>query len=206
MSQWHYYNHALIPNTHLRDELDANELNNKHLWKQKPKPLLARWTTDFDCGYETNWWYCIKDNKFDINSVKAKIRYYIKKGISNFDVKIIDSSKYKEELYKVQVAAFSAYPDTYRPAVEKENFLKGTSAWSEKYVVFGAFEKENGTLQGYSLCHEHDRFVELNVQKTNPAYEKLQINAALVNEICEVLQRKVIQRFLYHRRREKYFA
>lgn len=195
MRQWHYYNHALIPNTPPHKDLDVSELADKNIWKQRPKPLLARWTTDFDCGYETNWWYCIKDDKFDINTVKSKIRYNIKKGISNFDVKVIDPCDYKEELYNVQVAAFSAYPETYRLAVNKENFLKETSAWSEKYVVFGAFEKEDGTLQGYSLCHERDCCVGLDVQKTNPAYEKLQINAALVNEICEYYNERLSKDF-----------
>lgn len=186
MKTWKYYNHALLPVTTPNECPDLSELQDKDTWNYNGnKALLARWTTNFDCGYETNWWYCIKDDSFNINSVKSKIRYYIKRGIANFDVKVINACDYKVELYNVQVAAFSAYPESYRPTVNKERFLNGISKWNENYIVFGAFERENGMLQGYSLCHEHDCYVELKVQKTNPTYEKLQINAALVNEILE---------------------
>ena len=35
-------------------------------------PLLIRWTTNFDCEEKTEWWYCIKDTPFDINSKNLK--------------------------------------------------------------------------------------------------------------------------------------
>lgn len=196
MKTWMYYNHALLPATPPNAEPDFSELQKKSTWKPDGnRALLARWTTDFDCGYETSWWHCIKDSAFDINTAKAKIRYYIKKGVENFEVKVLDACDYKEELYKVQVAAFSAYPKSYRPNVDKESFLTGISEWKEKYIVFGAFEKTDGTLQGYSLCGEHDGFVQFLVQKTNPAYEKLQINAALVNGILEHYDKRLSKDF-----------
>ncbi len=74
MSQWHYYNHALIPNVSPYEKVDINELYNKQLWKQKPKPLLARWTTDFDCGYETNWWYCIREAPYTTDSLSKSTK------------------------------------------------------------------------------------------------------------------------------------
>ena len=40
-------------------------------------PLLARWTEDFDCGYETEWWYVIKDTPLDLSKLKKKRRYDI---------------------------------------------------------------------------------------------------------------------------------
>lgn len=190
MSHWHYYNHALLPNCpppreNLEEAIFA-ELSDRQLWNENGnKALLARWTTNFDCGYETNWWYCIKDESYNIDSVKSKIRYYVKKGISNFEVRVIRADDYREDLYMVAVAAFSAYPESYRPTVDKEKFENEISEWDSKYVVFGAFDRENGTLQGYSLCGEHVGYVELCVLKTNPDYEKMQINAALVNGILE---------------------
>ena len=74
MKNWKYYNHAAIPVT----------------------ALLARWTTEFDCGYETNWWYVVKDNPFDINALKSKRRYEINKGIKNFNVKEIEPMNYAD--------------------------------------------------------------------------------------------------------------
>lgn len=196
MKTWKYYNHALIPATPPDVVPDLNELEDKESWNENGnKALLARWTTDFDCGHATDWWYCIKDDRFDIGSVKAKVRYYIKRGIANFNVRAIQAKEYKESLYIVQVAAFSAYPESYRPTVNKEEFFREIDTWDNKYIVFGAFDNENGTLQGYSLLGQHVGYVELNVQKTNPAYEKLQINAALVNGILEYYDEKLSDKF-----------
>lgn len=47
-------------------------------------PYFARWTDNFDCGYETEWWYCIKDEPFDISKINSKKRYEINKGKKNF--------------------------------------------------------------------------------------------------------------------------
>ena len=77
-------------------------------------PLLARWTTEFDCGYETNWWYCIKDTPFDIGSLPSKKRYEINKGKKNFEVRLIAPTEYKDELYDVTVDAYSAWDEKYR--------------------------------------------------------------------------------------------
>lgn len=51
--------------------------------------------------------------------------------------------------------------------------------------MFGAFYRENGELQGYSVVLLNENYVKFDIQKTNPEYEKLQINAALVNGIIE---------------------
>lgn len=43
-------------------------------------PLFARWTSDWPCGKETQWWYCLKDTPFDIEKIKSNYRYKIRKG------------------------------------------------------------------------------------------------------------------------------
>ena len=79
MSHWHYYNHALLPNCpppreNLEEAIFA-ELSDRQLWNENGnKALLARWTTNFDCGYETNWWYCIKDESYN-NPTLCNIAY-----------------------------------------------------------------------------------------------------------------------------------
>lgn len=158
-------------------------------------PLLACWSSDFDCGYETNWWYCIKDNAFDISKLKSKHRSMINKGKKFFDVKKIIPADYAEELYKVQVAAFSAYPAKYRPKVVKSIFLKGISAPGKTGQVYGVFFRETGKLVGYSLIQNHLEYANLCVQKTNPNYEKYQINAALICGMMEDYSNKLGQNY-----------
>jgi len=178
---WQYYNHAAIPTTTPCENPDITPIENNTIWQiDGGTPLLARWTTDFDCECETNWWYVIKDTPFDIASLKAKRRYEINRGIKHFDIHIIDPREYKEDLYKVQVAAFSVYPAKYRPTVHKETFFDMIDGW-EKATVFGAFFGETNELVGYAqLLEENPKCIHFNVLKVMPDYEKYSINAALV--------------------------
>ena len=183
---WKYYNHAMIPTTAPHETPNMHPIENGDIWKVGGcTPLFARWTTDWDCGHKTNWWYVIKDEPFDIGSLKSNYRYKINKGCKHFDVRVIDPCDFKEELYKVQIAAFSAYPAKYRPSVDKKVFTDGIDAWKQ-YKVFGAFYRENNELVGYVLMTERlQNFYDLLVQRTKPQYEKLQLNAALVKGVMD---------------------
>lgn len=183
MSKWKYYNHAALPIVAPYMDPDVSEIGNGKIWDIPGKPLLARWTTDFDCEHETNWWYVIKDTAFDISELKSKRRYEINKGRKNFTVRLIEPRNYKEELFKIQVKAFAAYPAKYRPQVDKDAFFKQIDSW-DKLPVFGAFFKTDDKLCGYSLLEpEDERFIRFSVQKTDPDYEGYGLNAVLVEAI-----------------------
>ena len=181
MPDWKYYNHAAVPITPPHQTPDLTPLENGELWRLGGhRPLLARWTTEFDCGHDTNWWYVIKDTPFDIAELKAKRRYEINKGIKNFDVRVIDPSLYKQELYDVQVAALSAYPPKYRPTVDRQAFFSSIDGWTQ-YVILGGFSRDSDQLCGYALlAQESEAYVDFKVLKTHPAQERNGINAALV--------------------------
>lgn len=183
MSNWKYYNHAALPVSVPYKDPDTSEIDNGAVWKMAGKPFVARWTTDFDLGHETNWWYVIKDTPFDINALKAKRRYEVNKGKKNFDVRLIVPGDFKEELFQIQTKAFAAYPAKYRPHVDKTEFFDRIDSWNT-LPVFGAFFKDDGKLCGYSLLEpEDERFVRFSVQKTDPDYETYGLNAALVEAI-----------------------
>ena len=124
---WRYYNYAAIPTTLPHEPINEAPLRDGGIWKVTGKagkpPMFVQWVEDFDCACETNWWYVIKDVPFDISDLKAKRRYEINKGINNFDVKEIDPVNYTEELCNVQIAAYSAYPEKYRPTVRTVFFV-----------------------------------------------------------------------------------
>lgn len=125
----------------------------------------------------------IKDTPLDISQLKAKRRYEINKGMKFFEVKQISPKEYAEELYLVQLAAFSAYPEKYRPHVEKDSFIQAVQRWNDT-AVFGAFYRENNELAGYARVNKADEFwMEFNVLKTKPDFEKYAVNAAIVAEI-----------------------
>lgn len=180
---WTYYNNAAIPNVPVNFEPDITPIKNGDIWQLDGSPLLARWTTDFDCKEETNWWYVIKDTPLDMSQVKSNYRYKINKGIKNFDCKRINPAEYIEQLHNVFVAAYSSWPEKYRPDVS----LEGTKKFIDKIVAdnsvicYGAFFRETGELCGFMRVPTYDTHVELQVQRVNPAFEKYQLNAALVH-------------------------
>lgn len=186
LNGWRYYNHAMIPTTAPHEMPDLVPLEDGSIWsadKSGRKPLLARWTSDFDCGFETEWWYCIKDTPFEMSSLKSNTRYKINKGNRYFDVHIITPSDYSEELYEIQVEAFSAYPTLYRQTVNKEQFILSINNWN--CITYGAFSRKDGKMCGYARCKEYDLYASLSVCKTIPSYEKYQINAAIVYTILQ---------------------
>lgn len=180
---WEYYNNAAIPTEPICFEPDIILIENGDIWNMDGSPLLARWTTDFDCKYETNWWYVIKDNSFDISRLKANYRYKINKGIRMFECKRINPKEYLEELHEVFLAAYSSWPKKYRPNASFERTKKFINEICNQSstICYGAFFRESGKLCGFMKCRVRDVYTELQIQRVNPAYEKYQINAALVH-------------------------
>lgn len=184
---WHYYNHAMVPDCHPYENVDLTAVNDGSIWHNTGggTPLLVSWVSDFDCGYETNWWYCIKDDPFDITSLKSKRRYIINQGKNNFDVKRINPEEYAEHLFDVEVKAFTAYPEKYRPVLNREAELAKFHRWqvsSDKTIVLGAFDK-TGRLSGYCHLVVHKKYCAFSYMKSDPEKERLQINAALVEGV-----------------------
>ena len=195
MESWRYYNHAMLPANAPHEPADMKPLITGDIWKNKPgRILLVRWTSEYDCGYETAWWYCIKDTLFDISRLKAKRRYEINKGRKNFSVRIIDPGNYTQELYKVLGEAFRAYPAAYRPSVEFSSFVRSVENWKKsKRIIYGAFEKDTETMGGYAVVIEHESYGQISELKTMPVFEKLGVNAAIMAKICEDYNPKIEQ-------------
>ena len=182
IKNWKSYNHAIIPTCAPHEEIspfDANELF------KTLGGVLLRYTSEFDCGFPTNWWYLIKDTKFDILSLKAKRRYEITKGTKNFSVEIIRVEKLIDALYDLQVEAAQAYPKKYRAKVERDSFERFilNDLCSENALVYGAFSRENGELCGYAYIQKGSDDWNFRVLKTKPRYEKLGVNAAIIYQI-----------------------
>lgn len=196
---WKYYNHAAIPTTAPHEEVNMIPIDNGNIWKMGGIPLLARWTTDFDCGYETNWWYVIKDTPFDINAIKSNYRYKINKGSKYFNIRVIDPLKYINDLYEVFVAAYESWPSKYRPLFSRDDAheLALKLSADSSMVCYGAFHRETEELCGFMQVPTYENYVELQVQRVKPEYEKLQINAALVYGLIEDNNEKLEQGGFY---------
>lgn len=182
---WKYYNHAMIPTTAPHEEVDLSPIKDRSIWKTGDGiAILARWITDWDCGYETNWWYVIKDTPFDISALKSKRRYEINKGKKNFTVKRINPMDYQDEMLEVTKLAFSSWPEKYRPTVYDIEFKQGLIAWKNG-IVYGGFDNEDGRLCAYSYLTEYSGHLEFSVLRVCPESERKGINAAMVATIVE---------------------
>ena len=127
------------------------------------------------------------DRPFDIAALKSKRRNEINKGLKNFDVRRVDPRDYAEDFYRVTAAAFAVYPAEYRPTVEHDSFIEGLEDMSRR-IVYGAFSKETGALCAYAWLAREDGYLAFRVLKSDPAFERLGVNAATVHGIvtdCE---------------------
>lgn len=183
---WELLNHALVAKGNPKEFRNINEDDARVILKKEKRALFARWTSEFDERNESDWWYVLKDSPFDISELKSNWRYKINKGRKYFEVKAIEPSEYKQELYEVFVAALSAYPEKYRPNVDIDAFMKRIPEWKRYKTVYGAFSKDEGRLCGYMRVYKHDDMCyELSTLKSNPDYEKYQINAAIISYALE---------------------
>jgi hypothetical protein len=182
---WQYYNHALLPTTAPHEEADVAALGNPETWKPKGggHPLFARWTSHFDCGYETGWYHCILDKPFDISALKSKKRHQINLGIQNFDVRIINPNIYAEQIHNVFLSAWQTYTGTGKLSVNKNTYCSNVKNWQG--IVFGAFLKNKDELVAWMRVHRNAMYIDMISSKTIPEFERLHVNASLVYGVCE---------------------
>jgi len=149
----------------------------------KSKAWFAQFTTEFDVSCPTTWWYCIKDEIYDISAFKAKARYEVNKGRKNFFVSIISPLEYKNEIFDIDIKKFADYPESYRPILAStaeehiKKILKNDDVW------FGLFSKDDDSLVGYSILQENKECVNLSVVAIDPITYKKNSSAALVDGI-----------------------
>ncbi len=179
---WTYYNHAMIPTTPPHSTVNLDPIVSKRIWHNNKTAILARYTTDWDCGHETNWWYVIKDKPFDISELKSKRRYEIKKGNKNFNVMPINPWEMREDIFRVTYEAYKSYPDAYRPIITHDKFVDDVNRWNF-YRVYGAFSKEDESLCGYACLRREGNYIDFCMMKAVPDKERLGINAAMVNKL-----------------------
>ena len=187
ISDWKYYKQAAVSTLAPHETPDTSVIASGEIWSAFPgkKPLLTRYSTDWDCGHESTWWYVIKDTPFDITSLKSKRRYEINKGNKNFSVRIIDPLEFQNELFEITKESYASWPKKYRPSVDKTSFINGLENKGNR-SYYGALFSETNELCGYAVTKAEGSWIDFAVLRVMPSYEKYAINAALVNKILEL--------------------
>lgn len=173
---WRYYNHAAIPTAAPHELPDVSPVEDKSIWKiSGGTPLLARWTTEFDCGYETNWWYLIREAPFDIEAISSKERKSIRQALRKSYAKKIDAKNYGEELYECYLSAHEKY-ETADNLHTKETFKELTE---NEVDCWAGFDVETDRLIGYMTVASYDSYAEIKAAKFDPNYFKQQVSDTL---------------------------
>ncbi len=180
---WEYYNHAAIPTAAPHENPDLAALHDKSIWKiDGGLPLLARWTTDFDCGYETNWWYVIKDTPFDFDEISAKERKMIRQALNKSSARMILMCEHTRELYRVFLTAYKKYENAGTP-MSFEAFQDYCETCDKQYQCWGGFDLETDTLIGYVVVHDCGEFAKTLSAKFDPDYSRFRVSDTLYYNI-----------------------
>ena len=180
MIRWKKYNGALIPDEPPHRSPTAEDLAAA---RKMGGYRFISYTTDFDCPYETPWWYVIKDDPVILENIpSSNTRYKIKKGLRFVSVRQIDPLEYGDAMYECYERAQSRYK-AHEGHVSKEDFLRGLQEEGAEY--YAAFFTENGRLVAYVKNVLFPQCVNMSVIKYDPEYLKYQVSAALTYTVLQ---------------------
>lgn len=181
MKSWRYYNHAMMPTTAPHEKVDMQCIKDKSIWKENKKALFARWTSDFDCGYETNWWYVIKEGPFEFDKLDSKVRKHIRQALKKVDVRKIDYADYVEQICKVYNETSRSYENFSGWLMDSDKAKKNVS----DLEYWGAFIAGTNEMIAYMNCKKNEIYVETITSKFMPQYLNLRASDAIHYSICE---------------------
>lgn len=154
-------------------------------------PYFVRWTDNFDCGYQTEWWYCIKDEPFDFDQIKSKRRTEIRKALKLNTVKVVKALDYIDEIFNIQSECYNDYPKQYRPKYNYELARQSCLTWDMNHIVYMAFSEETGEATGFACVEPINDYVNFEILKVPNKHKNSLVAAALTyNIIIEMLNNR----------------
>ncbi len=182
---WKYYNHAAIPTCAPHETPDLTPIKDGSIWKMDGKPLLARYTTDWDCGYDTGWWYLIKEAPFDMATLSSNSRKHIKEAFRKTEVKKIDPVEYVDALYECSHQAFLKYKLASNE-IPFESFKKECcDAQNENIEYWAGYEMSSKVLIGFLVVKRYEDWVSILTAKFDSRYLKLRVSDALYATVLD---------------------
>ncbi len=179
---WRYYNHAAVPTCAPHEEPNLEPIKDGSIWKSFNKsPMFASWSSDFDCGYETEWWYIVKEAPFVEENLDPKVRKHIRQSFKKITVKLIDPCEYADELCVVHNKAIASYESFRGGKYTPDMFKKSDDAID----YWAAFSIENRQIVGYMRCHKSQGYVETLTAKYDPDFLNMRASDAIHYTVLE---------------------
>lgn len=189
---WRYYNHAAIPTSAPHEEANMEPIESGRIWKMfdGKSPLMARWTSDFDCQYETNWWYLIREKPFVIDSLEKKCKKHINQALRKCTVTQLNPCNNIDDLYRVYQEASKRYQ-------KQDNFL-GREAFDNQcieecntgFVFWGAYIEDN-LLIGYMVTKQYEMYAQISIAKFSANYLRYRASDALYATVLDYYLNKM---------------
>lgn len=184
--KWKYYNHMIVPDCEPKANIMLNKADKKALFARFNKAYLIRYTSNLD-QFHGDWYYCVKDSRFDFEGLKSKRKNVLRKAQKNFTVKEIDPIAHIAEFYEIINDANQGY--SYAIAMQDMETItqrcQALHAFPNSFFL-GAFSSECNQLVGYLWVMKNGKCLNLVEQHCIRAYEKQECNAALVMKLCEI--------------------
>ena len=89
MNKWRKYNGALIPISPPHMEVDISNIKFK---VKETNSYFARWTSNFDCDKETEFWHVICDEFLPLKSLSRNTRSKVRRGLKTCSIRLVDRS------------------------------------------------------------------------------------------------------------------
>lgn len=162
------------------------------------RAIFARWTSDFDLGTKSEWWYCVCDRFTKIEDLTSKQRYRVKRGLANCQIDIYNhlSENQIEDICQLFVESFADYPDAYRPKIDGEE----TKRWLHQLMSDSSIDVwlcyKDAQLIGFCYCQLEKDVVWLKQVKVPTKHLGTDVNAALGYKICEYYLEQKSYRFI----------
>lgn len=194
---WKYYNHAAITTTAPHEDPNLQPLNDGSIWNLKSSkgetPLFARYTSDFDCKKETEFWFIVKDAPFVMKDLDKKYQKNILKALERCDVRRIDPVTEFDGIYEVYEAAVNHYQnaDNKTPKEKMRQDIK-----EDGFEYWAAYDKKSGRMVGWMSCSNNGFWTETISAKYHPELLSLRPSDALHYTILNYYLNELGQKYI----------
>lgn len=179
---WRYYNHAIISTSLPHENVNMAPLEDGSIWTINKNAVLVRWTTEFDCPEETDWWYVLREGVYSAEELPTRQRKKIRRALKKCEVRKIDHVEMAEEICRVYLEAVSRYQN-YNKNINVEAFIQSVKKEENDMDWWGVFLLETGELAGYMKVLRIGNVANFAVAK----FSSLHLNAGISDAMYHTL-------------------
>lgn len=183
--RWRMYQSILIPDIPPHHEVNPSPKTIKRLFRTY-KPLLIRWTNNWDLQDSTKFWYIIKDTPEELSTFSKNTRSKVNRGLKRNTIIKVNAEYIAKNGYEVYKEAFKRY-NTFLKPLDKKGFFEMLEAKPNNKTMhyWAIISKKEQTLVGFSINILQEETVNYSIIKFHPQYLKDYISYALIHKMNE---------------------